>query len=235
MMSNVDFAAGKKRREVPLLANGDRLTQPEFHARYKRYPDDTKFELIGGVVYMASPASWLHGRYWSDLGFLLKMYSQGTPGVEVASEATAILSEESEPQPDLAMRLVEVCGGQSRINPGGYLEGPPEFLSEVAYSSRAIDLNQKRADYEQAGVLEYLVLSIEDERLFWFHFPSGQEITADRKGILRSIVLPGLWLHEKALISQDSTQSQEVMMRGIASKVHRAFVRELNRRRNEGT
>ena len=46
-----------------LLANGDRLLQPEFHRRYQSYPEDVKIELVGGTVYVASPVGWLHGRY----------------------------------------------------------------------------------------------------------------------------------------------------------------------------
>ena len=51
---------------LPLLCNGDRLTQPEFHRRYLTYPDDAHFELIGGIVqrspwfcrrFLAAPAN----------------------------------------------------------------------------------------------------------------------------------------------------------------------------------
>src|SRR5262249_5049943 len=41
--------------QTPPLEDGQRLTQPEFHRRYQAYPEDVKFELIGGVVHMASP------------------------------------------------------------------------------------------------------------------------------------------------------------------------------------
>lgn len=34
----------------PLLHNGDRLKQPEFHRRYQAHPGSDKFELIGGIV-----------------------------------------------------------------------------------------------------------------------------------------------------------------------------------------
>jgi hypothetical protein len=36
----------------PLLCNGDRMNQREFHRRYEAYPDDVKFELIGGIVFI---------------------------------------------------------------------------------------------------------------------------------------------------------------------------------------
>ena len=83
-----------------LLDNGDRMKQPEFHRRYQVYPKDVKIELIGGVVYMASPLRYPHGTYHMKLGFVLESYVAGTPGVEGADNATTILGEESEPQPE---------------------------------------------------------------------------------------------------------------------------------------
>ena len=46
---------------LPPLHNGDRLTQAEFHRRYEAYPEDVKFELVGGIVYMTSPLRRPHG------------------------------------------------------------------------------------------------------------------------------------------------------------------------------
>src|SRR5260221_7287847 len=96
---------------VPLLHNGDRLTQAEFHRRYEAYPEDVKFELIGGIVYMASPLRLPHGRYHQKLSFVLAHYESATPGVEVADNATVILGEESEPQPHLLLRIMTEFGG----------------------------------------------------------------------------------------------------------------------------
>jgi Uma2 family endonuclease len=211
-------ATGAERRQpapngVPLLVNGDRMKQPEFHRRYEQYPDHVKIELINGIVYMASPLSRLHSLYHEELGFVLGLYRRATPGIELCPDATTILGEESEPRPDLTLRILTECGGQSTVDAKGYLTGPPELLAEVAYSSRAIDLNEKRDDYEKAGVLEYLVLSIEDQQLFWFHFPSGGTIAANRRGIYCSTVFPGLWIHGESLLARDSAQLQKVLSR----------------------
>ncbi len=55
-------AANGAARQVPLpLHNGDRMTRKEFHRRYEAYPEDVKFELVGGVVYMASSLKRPHG------------------------------------------------------------------------------------------------------------------------------------------------------------------------------
>src|SRR5437870_11792108 len=92
--------SGQPRRPLP-LHNGDHLTQKEFHRRYEAYPEDVIFELIGGVVYMASPLKREHGTYHPELSLVLTLYKAGTPGVQVADNMTTILGEESEPQPDL--------------------------------------------------------------------------------------------------------------------------------------
>ncbi len=219
------------RNGVPLLENGDRMSQAEFHRRYREYPDGVKFELVGGIVYMASPLRYPHGTYHLKLGAALDYYASGTPGVDAADNATAILGEESEPQPDLMLRIVQECGGQSRINREKYLEGAPELVAEIAHSSRSIGLNQKREDYRQAGVLEYLVLSIEDEQLFWFHFPSGEAIAADRQGVCKSRVFPGLWVDGGALLALDSARLRKAIEKGLRSKEHAAFVKRLERAR----
>src|SRR5437660_5652925 len=86
-------------RRVPFLVNGQRMKQPEFHRRYEACPPEEKWELIGGIVYMASPLRYPHGRYEQKLGFAFELYCLGTPGVEGAHNVTSILSEESEPQP----------------------------------------------------------------------------------------------------------------------------------------
>jgi Uma2 family endonuclease len=218
-----------------LLANGDRMTQAEFHKRYVHYPNDVKFELVGGTVYMASPLRRTHSRYDGQIGFALELYQRATPGVEVLHNATTILGEESEPQPDLGMCILPEYGGQSRTTEDDYIEGAPELLVEVAYSTRAIDLHVKHDDYKGAGVIEYFVLSIEEQEIHWFHFPTGRPIRPNRQGVSRSRVFPGLWLDGAALLRRDSPRVGEVIQQGIASREHATFVRRLEARRRRGS
>jgi Uma2 family endonuclease len=203
------------------------MKQEEFHRRYLAYPDDVKFELIGGIVYMASPLRYPHGRYSQLLSSAFGLYAAATTGVEGADNVTTILGEESEPQPDLALRLLPEYGGQSHVDEEEYLRGAPELLAEVAYSSRAIDLNQKREDYERAGVQEYLVVSIEERQLHWFHFTKAEMIRPNRRGVPRSLIFPGLWIDNAALAARDSARLIEVAQQGVASRSHVAFVKRL--------
>ena len=209
------------------LVNGERMTQPEFHRHYEACPADEKWELIGGIVYMASPFKLPHSRYDGKVGLVLETYELATPGVETLHNATAILDDESEPQPDLGLRILPDYGGQSRTTADDYLEGAPELLVEVAHSRRDLAMHGKRDDYQRTGVLEYLVVCMEEEELHWFHFPSGDVIYPNRQGVSRSRVFPGLWFDEAALLRLDSARLIEVLQQGLNSRAHVAFVKRL--------
>lgn len=222
-----------RKPSLPPLVPGQRLKQREFHRRYEAYPEDVKFELIGGVVHMAAALRRAHGGYHPELTGVLWMYKSATPGIEVLDNATTILGEESEPQPDLELRILFDYGGQSRETEDDYVEGPPELVIEVAHSSRDIDLNEKRDDYERAGVLEYLVLCVAEQELHWFHFSTGQELRPNRKGIWRSRVFPGLWIDGRALLERHSARLIEVVQQGLASREHERFVKRLQAARRK--
>jgi Putative restriction endonuclease len=220
---------------VPLLCNGDRMTQAEFHWRYQAYPENVKFELIGGTVYMGSPMpSPLrrpHALYDEELSFALGLFRRATPGLELLPNATTILGEQSEAQPDLAMRILPEYGGQSHENQEAYVEGAPELLAEIAYSTRAIDMHQKREDYKQARVAEYVVLCIEERDLHWFDFRGRRPIRPNRQGVFRSRVFPGLWIDGPALWARDSSRIVAVVQQGLAHREHAAFVKRLEAER----
>jgi Uma2 family endonuclease len=209
------------------LVNGERMTQPEFHRRYEKCEEDEKWELVGGIVYMASPLSLGHSSFDGKIGLLLELYEAATPGTQTLHNATAILDEESEPQPDLGLRILPEYGGQSQTTTNNYLQGAPELVVEVAHSRRDLAMHGKRDDYERSGVREYLVLCMEEQEIHWFHFPRGGMIRPNRRGVSRSRVFPGLWLDVAALLRRDSARLMEVLQQGLASRAHAAFVKRL--------
>lgn len=231
------MSAGERRTSsrppIPVLESGDRMKQPEFHRRYEAYPGDVKIELIGGTVYVASPERTRHGRSQPELSGVLWTYKNATPGTDLLDNTTTILDEDNEPQPDLSLRIVPECGGQSGESEDEYLLGSPELVVEIAHSTRSVDLNQKRETYEAAGAKEYLVLVLENPALHWFDFRAGTAIKPDRAGIHRSRVFPGLWIDGPALIARDGPRLLEVVHTGIASKEHAAFVKRLDRARRK--
>ena len=91
-------AARRKRdsagKGIPTLVNGDHMNQADFHRSYLAYPDDTKFELIAGTVYMASPLGSSHSIFHFLLGGLLFAYVAETPGVKGHDNITFVLDDE---------------------------------------------------------------------------------------------------------------------------------------------
>ena len=72
---------------------------------------------------MASPLRRPHGIYHFRLSHVLATYEDGTPGIEAADNATVMLGEESEPQPDLMLRILTEHGGRSGVTEGRVLPG----------------------------------------------------------------------------------------------------------------
>ena len=63
------------------------------------------------------------------------------------TRATTFLGEDSEPEPDLALRVLPGFGGQSSTSVDDYVAGPPEFIVEIAEADKSIELGDKRRDY----------------------------------------------------------------------------------------
>jgi Uma2 family endonuclease len=216
---------------IPPLQNGDHLTVKEFERRYKAMPNVKKAELIEGVVFMPSPVTFrYHGEPHANLIGWLFMYKALTPGVEGGDNSTIRFRVgESEPQPDLCLRIHEDCGGQSRIDKEGYLEGSPEWIGEISASTASLDLHTKLPAYEKNGVLEYVVWRVNDEEIDWFSLKRGkyQKLAKTKDGVYKSKVFAGLWLDADAMIAGSLLKVLEVVQKGLAAPEHRRFVKKL--------
>ena len=213
------------------MYSGDRLTQQEFHRRYEQYPDNFKFELIGGVVYMASPTGFPHGNYDGIVGMLLGVYATETEGTDFANNATVILANDSEPQPDHVLFVRPEFGGRTSLKKEKFLAGPPELVAEIAHSSVSIDLHGKKDDYRRAGVLEYIVVCVAEKQVRWFDLTVDQELKFDEDRVVRSRVFPGLWIDSDALIQRDTKRLLNILQQCIATQQHQDFVKGLKSRK----
>jgi Uma2 family endonuclease len=219
---------------LPPLEAGDHLDQATFHARYEAMPPDFRAELIGGVVFVPSPLRLEHGESHALIMGWLTNYWSATPGKSVRDNAAAILSEDSEPQPAATLVIEPEFGGQSSVSEDGYAAGPPELIVEIASSSESIDLHAKGRDYEQAGVLEYVVVVLRQRMVRWFVRQDGtyREIEADAHGLFKSTVFPELWLDASALLRRDVRQVMTTLQRGVETPEHATFVQQLQARRS---
>ncbi len=215
------------------LVEGQRLDQPTFHALYEAMPAGTRAELIDGVVYMPSPLGLEHGIAHVPVIVWLDYFAEQTTGVQVMDNASTILGWRGEPQPDGLLRVQPAFGGRT-WDEDGFVNGAPELVVEVSKTSRYVDLGPKKADYERAGVQEYIVRAIDPDEIYWFTQEQGvlvqRSIGAD--GLFRSTTFPGLWLDPVALLQGDRRRLRAVVELGCATPEHAEFVAKLAARRD---
>jgi Uma2 family endonuclease len=61
------------------LHNGERMTREEFHRAYENTKENFRAELIGGIVYVASPLKIGHGSNHLLLGSVLVAFGSMRP------------------------------------------------------------------------------------------------------------------------------------------------------------
>jgi len=177
---------------VPVLLR-DRMTEEEF---FHLCGEDTKANLIDGVMIVESPASYTHERVFRFLLTLLMVYVRRRNLGQVLGSRTATRLEAGHIyEPDLLFvrRERESIIGENQVN------GAPDLVVEIlSASTYQYDVGAKRQGYERNGVKE-----------LWLLDPYGQEgtqmlvrdegtgkfnevpFTGD---VYHSTVIPGLWL-----------------------------------------
>ena len=216
------MVADKSTATTPPLENGDRLTRIEFERRYAAMPNLKKAELIEGVVYVPAALRFKnHAEPHSRIMTWLGVYQAFTPKVAIGDNPTVRLDLDNAPQPD-AVLLID--GGQASISSDDYVEGAPELVVEVAASSAAYDLYDKKRAYRRSGVKEYLVWRVYENEFDWFYLEAGEyiKLKAD-EGIIRSVTFPGLWLAAEALLSGKMQQVLAVLQQGLDSRPTSGF------------
>ncbi|MFN0094920.1 MAG: Uma2 family endonuclease [Dehalococcoidia bacterium] len=186
---------------IPPLNNGDVLAREEFRRRWDLHPEIKRAERIDGIVYAEMVVGPDHGAAHIIVAMWAGMYAHRAAGVEAGDNVTVRLPAD-DVQPDVLLRRTDSTA--SRRSSSG-IDGPPEFVFEVAATSAAYDLHQKRRAYERGGVPEYVVWEIFENRLEWFQLVEGRYIRRepDADGIIESIELPGLRLHVPSLLARD--------------------------------
>jgi len=108
------------------------------------------------------------------------------------------------------------------------VEGAPELVVEIAASSAAIDLGDKKRAYRRNGIQEYIVWQVFDQKVDWFYLEAGEYIPlpVDPDGVIRSRVFPGLWLAVEDLLTGNMVQVLAILQQGLASPDHAAFVQQ---------
>ena len=221
----------KTATQILPLENGDRLSRIEFERRYTAMPKLKKAELIEGIVYMGSPVrAKSHGQPHAAIMAMLSVYWVATPGVSLLDNVTVRLDLDNEPQPDALLRIES--GGRSFVSNDDYVEGSPELIVEIAASSAAYDLYDKKQVYRRNGVQEYVVWQVFENKLDWFSLQAGEYVPlqSDENGVVKSLVFPGLWLAVPLLLAGEMVNAIAVLQSGLNSPEHAQFIELLSKR-----
>jgi Uma2 family endonuclease len=130
-------------------------------ADYASWPDDERWELIGGVAYGMSPSPTVpHQLVSGDLYATVRDFLDGKPCLPFIAPIDVYLPEAVSDTTDTVVQpdILVVCDA-SKIQHDG-IHGAPDFVVEVLSESTAYkDLNDKRAAYERSGVREYWLVN----------------------------------------------------------------------------
>ncbi len=122
---------------------------------YRSWPDEERWELIGGVAYNMTPAP--RTRHQSVLGGLfvaLNRHFSGHPCKPFIAPTDVKLSEEDVVQPDILV----VCE-KEKIKPT-HIEGAPTLVIEIQSPSTAVkDRGAKMDLYARSGVVEVWIVT----------------------------------------------------------------------------
>ncbi len=126
---------------------------------YQSWPDDERWELIGGLAYAMSPApSIKHQSVAARLYSRLERALAGKACSPFIRPIDVHLSDFDVVQP----AVLVVCD-RSKITPS-HIEGAPEVVVEVLSPATAVkDQREKKALYERAGVKEYVLVHPTDQ------------------------------------------------------------------------
>ncbi len=228
----VEISPQQKHEPIPPLESGDRLNCYEFERRYSAMPHIRKAELVEEVVYVPAALRFRsHSQPHGNLIGWLWTYKIATLGIELGIEPTVHLGLDNEPQPDAVLLIEEQAGGQARLSEDDYVEGAPEFVAEIAASSAAINLGDKKRAYCRNGIREYIVWQVLEQKLDWFYLQEGEYVAlpVGQDGVIRSRVFPGLWLAANEFLIGNMGRVLAVLQDGLAAPEHTAFSQQLSK------
>ena len=155
---------------VEVAATRRRFTRADYHrmAEVGILTEDDRVELIRGEVVEMSPIGRRHVAFIDNLNQILVVRLAGRAIVSVQNPVA--LTDDSEPQPDLAVRRLRTVPYKERE---AYAEDLL-LVIEVADSSLAYDRSTKVRLYADAGIPEYWVVDCIAEAIEVYRGPGPE-------------------------------------------------------------
>jgi Uma2 family endonuclease len=186
----IEVKCGLKTIDLPFMIQVYEVTEEMFD---ELVDEDTKAELIDGVMIVHSPASMEHDNIGGFMRGLMSFYSdaQGL-GVVLGPDSLIHLAPGRKCAPDVFFIRQE----RVPMPLPKEFEGVPDLVVEVlSPSNRRYDLRDKRLIYREAGVGEVWFIDAELRRIIVDRHRAGSYVEEIfTAGQVVSEVLPGFWL-----------------------------------------
>jgi Uma2 family endonuclease len=179
--------------------------------------EESKGDLIDGVLYMQSPPSDAHERIYVFLISILNAYVVRKKLGIVRGSRTAIkFSGYNGTQPD----IVFISDARRHLVHPYFVDGAPEMAVEIlSPSTRHLDRGEKMALYAEYGVLEYWQIDPEKQTAVFFRNDNGSwtPMPVSEDGIFHSQAIPGFWLKVQWLFVEEPLDLLDTVMMILTS------------------
>jgi Uma2 family endonuclease len=176
-------------------------------------PDGRKADLIGGVIYMASPDNLDAANIFGLLHAVMTFFVEENELGSVFGPRVAFRINDAEgPEPDVAF----VHRDRRHLLRRGFVAGPPDLAIEiVSPDSVERDYVAKRHQYREAGVSEYWIIDEENQRVTVLRLDARGRYRDVRPthGKYVSRVLPGFFLRAEWLRQEPLPKAADLLNR----------------------
>jgi Uma2 family endonuclease len=156
--------------------------------------EDVRAEWVDGEIIVMSPATPDHERIALFLGRVLGDYVEAKALGEVFTPILMRLAPRRRGRvPDV---LFVAADHADRVG-ATYLHGPADLAVEIVSPDSVTRDQEKRTEYEAAGVREYWLIEPDEQRATFYQLQDDgryQPGEIDAEGIYHSLELPGFWL-----------------------------------------
>lgn len=178
--------------------------------------EETKGDLIDGVLYMQSPPSDDHEKIFGCLFGILQAYVIRKKLGLVRGSRTAIkFSGYNGTQPD----IVFISNARRHLVHPYFMDGPPDVAVEIlSPSTRRLDRGRKTELYAEHGVLEFWQFDPEEQttEFFWNDNGAWTPMPVSEDGFFHSQAIPGFWLNVNWLFADEPPDILDTVMTILA-------------------
>ncbi|HMC66549.1 MAG TPA: Uma2 family endonuclease [Gemmataceae bacterium] len=195
----VELKMGLRTVDLPYTVRVHGVTEADFD---EWVDEDTKAELLDGVMIVHSPATPRHDDLAGFLRALMRIVAdERQQGKVLGPDSVIHLASCRKFAPDLF--FVEQRRLRRRL-PKKEFQGSPNLIAEfLSHFNREYDLEEKRPAYQEAGVDEIWLVDAENEEVIVDRRRGRRYVTeCVTRGRVSSLALPGFWIEATWLWSE---------------------------------